>query len=351
MSLALCCRIRTFPGRGLWVVSTSSTLLNSLTSTFKPFFVVRSEDIQFRDPTEWIVVITVGHKYPIMTPKSLGTEAVLHSEHLADVYHDGSLLTAIRHDGAASYWVDKRQRRMYIEYADESLDSCIDLLQIVRGMVIFALTKAGWNRVHGAFASRGPRGIMFIGDKGKGKTSFLFSAMHDIPGLEYIANDKALWRDENGEVVVRGLPYAAAIPLEAMETVDWLRGLDRARVIGRKAYVLHPELREVFGWSVRPTCQLEVVIDCQLDLTQRSATLVISDRELHILQAGAASAKVKDRVTPTWIESETPHFAETEQEQLRLLRPSLWLVAKGNPWGGTNWASLLDYLNGPCEHF
>ncbi len=342
-----CLRVEPLPGKGLWVVSNSWTLLECLASTCEPFFVVRKEDLQLRDPTEWVVEITAGFKHHKVTPQGPKTETILHSEHLADLYHLGSLLTAIRHDGAAVYHVDRDQHKVYLDYANETLDNGIDVLQIVRGMVIFDLIRAGWKRVHGAFASMGSRGIMFVGDKGAGKTSFLFSAMKDIPGLEYIANDKALWRKDNGGVIVRGLPYAVAISLEAMDAVNWLRRLNGARVIGRKAYAFHPELWEAFGWSIRADCRLEVVVDCRLDLTQRSATLVACDRDRHKLAASAASANVKDRVTPTWIEAENPHFLETEQDQMNLLRPSLWLMAEGNPWGGTDWKSLLEYLNKP----
>ncbi|MFI8933311.1 DUF6917 domain-containing protein [Streptomyces sp. NPDC053474] len=86
-----------------------------------------------------------------------------------------------------------------------------DLARQTRELLLDGLLSDGWVVLHSSAVARSGRALVFVGDKGSGKTTLALKMLGEH-GFEYLANDRLLARvDTDGRIELR--PYALSVRL------------------------------------------------------------------------------------------------------------------------------------------
>jgi hypothetical protein len=204
----------------------------------------------------------------------------------------------------------------------------LDVLQLVRGVLLAGEIRRGLAPVHGAVISFGDYGVLLLGSKGAGKTTFALSAISRNRDCCLVTNDKGLLSTASRSMA--GLPYAVAIPPGILSHLPKLRQSPE-RWAGGKLLVWPSEVGSRLMADVRQCVPLREVWACQLDLKAGSVRLATCESGDVRRAALSAARSFEHTLSPQWLYDllgwtiRRPWLGE--------LLEANWYTVSGNPWG------------------
>jgi HAD superfamily hydrolase (TIGR01549 family) len=213
----------------------------------------------------------------------------------------------------------------------------LDLIQVVRGLVLGAARADGWRPAHAAALEIDGRGVLLVGPKAAGKTSFALAALRADPErVALVTNDKGLFDPADGATVA-GLPFAAAV---APGTLGALPGLARPgdRWSAGKLLLWPVELADRLGIALSRATRVDEVWWCGLDLAAGDVT----STPLLAAERAGAIRDVLDfsyRMSPVWLWDRLGWPAVPADRSSTVpaaLADADWYRVTGNPWTGWN---------------
>ncbi|MEV4344511.1 hypothetical protein AB0J83_08540 [Actinoplanes sp. NPDC049596] len=215
----------------------------------------------------------------------------------------------------------------------------LDAFQLVRGWIQAVAESSGRKKFHGSALAKGDFGIVFVGDSGAGKTSFMLSALRSGK-YAFISNDK-LHIDESGTIY--GLPMSAAISTDSLGDIPELRVTRSSRVMKSKLYLWPDQLAHALATSCQADAPLRLVIQADIDLSASGVSIAPLDGPSISRLANGPIRHFTDRVQPHWIIDELGLRASPGLTEAAFRVP--WLRATGNPWSDAWWGALDEVVS------
>lgn len=214
----------------------------------------------------------------------------------------------------------------------------LDAFQVIRGLLQAAVEHAGRRKFHGSsIAMADGRAIVFVGDSGAGKTSFMLSALRQTPA-SFVANDK-LHMSADGRV--HGLPMALSIGMNSLESIPEISVTSTSRIIGGELYLWPEALAAALGRQLASGLPVGLVVAPELDLSAAELTTrPLGRAERQELIDGPVS-EFTDRIQPWWLIDELG--LRGELGPFPALLDCDWIMVRGNPWR-SGYGALLEKL-------
>ncbi|HST47605.1 hypothetical protein [Jatrophihabitans sp.] len=181
------------------------------------------------------------------------------SSGVTDVYN---LLTATH------FHLDVTARRLGICLDPASLPQRLEAVQVIRGLLLGLEAASGAQFLHGGVLSVAGSGVLLLGAKEAGKTSFALSAVRANRDVALVSNDKSILRPGG---IAQGLPYAVGIGPGTLSQLPELRTL-ATRWSGGKAMVWPSQLAPALGGRLARAVRLDQVWVIRLDLSAEQVT-------------------------------------------------------------------------------
>ncbi len=149
-------------------------------------------------------------------------------------------------DYKAFYHVERRSGHVRVLATPQPTPTRVALMRVVRELAMTASLARGGLLLHGAaFAIRG-RGVVLAGPRRAGKSTLLLHALQ-AAGALFISNDRVLARQDQGRVVLRGMPTIVNLRPGTLATFPAVSSR-----IGARAYRHDRTLAEAARPGARP---------------------------------------------------------------------------------------------------
>lgn len=162
--------------------------------------------------------------------------------------------------GPTSYFSLNPARRLVdLAVWGDHLEAPYILGRLCRSILMSEACGQGWVPIHGAcFILRG-RGVLVLGPKGAGKTTFLCTAAKKL-SASFVSNDRVLLRSDG--VRAHGLPHSAGVRRDLLRRLDlpmasdyyWQEGS------GEKIRFLVTDLCGRLGCNINSECEISVAL-------------------------------------------------------------------------------------------
>lgn len=131
------------------------------------------------------------------------------------------------------------------------------LLRVLRALSIGSMMRRGALLLHASALAGEERAIIFIGNKGAGKTTLMLHGLR--AGFKFVSNDRVLLSKEGN---VTGVPMASGLNRDTLEEFEELAMLHAEFQYSPKGKVLFTvqELTQAFGTEIAPVQKLGAVV-------------------------------------------------------------------------------------------
>jgi len=204
----------------------------------------------------------------------------------------------------------------------------IEAVQVIRGLLLGLEAQRGAEFLHGAVLAIDGRGVLLLGAKGAGKTTFALSALQAGSSIALVSNDKSVL---DGAGLAYGLPYAVAVAPGTLSRLPELQAV-ATRWSGGKAMLWPAQLAAAMAAQLARTVKLEQVWLTRLDLDADGvAVRPIPAAIDHSVVS--TSLEFSNAMSPRWLYRlaglPDPAIGVAGRNRLRLLD---WVEVTGNPW-------------------
>jgi len=123
-------------------------------------------------------------------------------------------------NGPTFYWtIDMARRESTLSVLPKHVESRYMVARLVRSILMFEALGRGWIQLHASCFAVDDTGVLILGSKRAGKTTFLLEAIRGL-GADYISNDRTLVYFQNARSRVCGLPHSVAVRRDLLTKYD-----------------------------------------------------------------------------------------------------------------------------------
>lgn len=186
----------------------------------------------------------------------------------------GNILVVQNPVTGGRYSLDRERREVTVSIDSATARGSLDELHMVRGVLLGAAFAGGCEPMHAACVTLEGVGVLLLGRKGSGKTTFALALLEKAAdsSATLVTNDKALVVPGTGQVI--GLPFAAAIGKETLAALH-LDPRQEWREVAGKWLVWPSELSRLLGRGITRSADVRIVCECSLD--PRMDTVAITE--------------------------------------------------------------------------
>lgn len=263
---------------------------------------------------------------------SVGQAITLHADMAGMVAKDGGATETLYMNDA--FLVSVRNREVHVVTTSWGNQEVLEAVRLIRGILGgLAASEFGMVRGHGAAVRVPSDVVLFIGQKGAGKTSFVTSLLRsDGTKAQFITNDKCVL-DENR--AVWGIPYAVAISPEALVETPQLQSLATDRRVTSSGKLLYwpDQYAKAFDRNTDRGGIVTIAVLPHLDLTDKCVRYRPAN-EPEVVQALNTLTTDDDDVHPQWLCKQLNlDIQKLNSETIsQVFATTNFVVAEGNPW-------------------
>ena len=144
----------------------------------------------------------------------------------------------------------------------------------VRAVMEESLFSSGFSIIHASCVNINGRGVIFTGDKGAGKTTFLLSLLES--GTTFVGNDRLFVRFDGTDMNIIPRPSLTRIGMGTALNISRLSGivpkkyrdLDFDQLVAIKEKFEFPNFPALFGYPYTNITTLNYIVSCSLSKTQ-----------------------------------------------------------------------------------
>lgn len=306
-------------------VDTSPEILNLIIQKIHPY-ITKVDNINNKSVKKKITIKENDDLSKYNLIKDLGYNKTLHSNNKGKyleyenkkivLYHNNKILVEFSN-------IDD----ITIEFHSMDDNIITELVKIIRFLLLQDYeSNEGFIRAHCASIYWEDKGILLIGGKGAGKTSFFINSLRN-ENVKMITNDKALIDLKSR---VYGLPYAVSIDKKSIKDIPEISYLSK-RITDKKKYLYWPnEFSNFFNNKIITSHKIDYILNVKIDFNNEKIR-VHSDN----LPIPFKSILFKDidRNSPYWLTD--PDFSGEKSiiynHKFDHLTFNIYTIT-GNPW-------------------
>lgn len=269
--------------------------------------------------------------------KNNGKCVKIHSNltgYILEAKKESQMFYEIQNDNILVDYTNFNDIKVYVDNMTEIVIS--EIVKIVRFLFLYPIeNKQDYIRAHCAVFNYKNKGILLIGNRGSGKTSFLLNSLKSND-INFVTNDKALIHN-SGKIF--GLPYAVSLPKISMKDIPEINRISTRTTILNKYLYWPKEFCDFFSTNIITDCFIDYIFLTNINFSNENIEIKRYDYDI----AKIIFSDV-DKNSPYWIgESFNGEKSIQFKEGFEHVFENNCYEIHGNPWR-FDFLSQIDYL-------